>query len=83
MSGWRLAMGSVSDSTRSSEPLDLLDLERDIPTTEEDIQALRRHRSRVPERWWDVLTEASEQLPCLQDTRRYRKTFEGCAPFEI
>lgn len=76
-------MSSVNASTKSSEPLDLLDLERDIPTTPEDIQALRRHRPRMPESWWDVLTEASEQLPGLEEARRRRKTFEGCPPFEL
>jgi hypothetical protein len=76
-------MGSVNDSTRSSEPLDLAALERDIPTTPEDIEALRRQRPRMPDNWWDVLTQASEELPGLQEARRRRKTFEGCAPFEL
>lgn len=76
-------MGSVNDSTKSSEPLDLLALERDIPTTLEDIQALRRRRPRMPDNWWDALTQASEELPGLQEARRRRKTFEGCAPFEL
>ncbi len=76
-------MGSVNDSTKSSEPLDLQELERDIPTTPDDIRALRQHRPRVPVSWWDALTQASEQLPGLQAARRRRKTFEGCAPFEL
>lgn len=76
-------MGSEKGSTRSSEPLDLLDLDRDIPTTAEDVQALRRHRPRVPENWWDVLTAASEQLPGLEEARRRRRTFAGCPPFEL
>jgi hypothetical protein len=37
----------------------------------------------MPENWWDVLTEASEQLPGLEEARRRRKTFEGCVPFEL
>ena len=76
-------MGSMKDSTKSSEPLDLQTLELDIPTTLEDIRALRQHRPRMPENWWDVLTRASEQLPNLQEARLLRKTFEGCAPFEL
>lgn len=68
---------------KSSEPFDLLDLERDIPTTPEDIRALREHRPRMPENWWDVLTEASEQLPGVQEALRRRKTFEGWPPFEL
>ena len=77
------AMGSVSASTKSSEPLDLVELERDIPTTPEDIRALREHRPRMPQNWWDVLTEASEQLPGLREARHRRRTFEGCTPFEL
>ncbi|HYH44929.1 MAG TPA: hypothetical protein VEG34_04540 [Thermoanaerobaculia bacterium] len=73
----------MNASKKSSEPLDLLDLERDIPTTQEDIEALRRHRPLVPENWWDVLTEASEQLPGLEEARHRRKTFAGCPPFEL
>ena len=76
-------MGWANDSTKSSEPLDLLELERDIPTTPEDIRALREHRPRMPENWWDVLTQASEQLPGVEEARRRRKTFEGCEPFEL
>ena len=67
----------------SSDDFDLLDLERDIPTTPEDIQALRENRPRMPENWWDVLTEASEQLPGVQEARKRRKTFEGWEPFEL
>jgi len=76
-------MGSVNDSAKSSEPLDLAELERDIPTTPEDIRALRELRPRMPENWWDVLREASEQLPGLQEARLRRKTFEGYLPFEL
>jgi hypothetical protein len=76
-------MGSRDASTKSSEPLDLLELERDIPTTPEDVEALRRHRPRMPENWWDVLTAASEQLPGLEEARRRRRTFAGWPPFEL
>ncbi len=67
----------------SSDDFDLLDLERDIPTTPEDIRALREIRPRMPENWWDVLTLASEQFPGVQEALRRRKTFEGCEPFEL
>lgn len=67
----------------SSEDFDLLDLERDIPTTPEDIVALRKNRPRVSENWWDFLTLATEQLPGVQEALRRRKTFEGCEPFEL
>jgi hypothetical protein len=68
---------------KSSEPFDLLDLERDIPTTPEDVRALRENRPRMPENWWDVLTEASQQLPGVEEALRRRKTFEGWPPFEL
>lgn len=67
----------------SSDNLDLLDLERDIPTTPEDIRALRENRPRMPENWWDVLTRASEQLPGVEEARKRRKTFQGWEPFEL
>jgi len=67
----------------SSESFDLLDLELGIPTTPEDIRALRENRPRVPENWWDVLTQASEQFPGVQEALRRRKTFEGCEPFSL
>ena len=67
----------------SSEDFDLLDLEQGIPTTTEDILALRKNRPRVPENWWDFLTLATEQLPGVQEALRRRKTFEGCEPFEL
>lgn len=65
--------------TRSSPP-DLLDLEKDIPTTEEDVLALRRHRPQWREDWLDQLTALSETFP--YDLRK-RPTFEGCEPFEL
>ena len=68
---------------KSSDSFALLDLDRDIPTTPEDVQALRENRPRMPANWWDVLTAASEQLPGVQEALRRRKTFEGCEPFEL
>lgn len=68
---------------KSPDSFDLLDLERDIPTTPEDVRALRENRPRMPDNWWDVLTEASEQLPGVQEALRRRKTFEGWEPFEL
>ena len=68
---------------KSPDSFDLLDLERDIPTTSDDIRALRENRPRMPDNWWDVLTEVSEQLPGVQEALRGRKTFEGCPPFEL
>ena len=62
---------------------DLLDLERDIPTTPEDIRALRKNRPKVAEDWLTQLTIAVLQIPNLEELRRKRRTFEGCEPFEL
>jgi hypothetical protein len=66
-----------------SKKPDLLDLERDIPTTHEDIRALRENKQRPGENWLDYLTRLSEQIPNAEELRWKRKTFEGCEPFEL
>jgi hypothetical protein len=63
----------------SSEPPDLLDLERDLPTTAEDIRALRENRPKWSEDWLAQLEATSKAFP--QPTRR--KTFAGFEPFEL
>lgn len=67
----------------SKKPPDLLDLERDLPTTPEDIRALRENRPQTEGEWWELLTRLSEQIPNLEEVRRRRKTFAGCEPFEL
>jgi hypothetical protein len=67
----------------SKRPPDLLNLERDIPTTPEDIRALRENRPQAWSNWWDQLTRLSEQIPNVEEVRRRRKTFAGCEPFEL
>ncbi|HXO19177.1 MAG TPA: hypothetical protein VOA87_04545 [Thermoanaerobaculia bacterium] len=65
------------------DPSDQFDLERDLPTTEEDVRALRENRPPATEDWWDVLTRLSEQFPPSAEALRRRRTFEGCEPFEL
>ncbi len=67
----------------SKKPADLLNLERDIPTTPEDIRALRENRPKPAADWLDELTRLSEQIPNVEQVRRRRKTFAGCEPFEL
>lgn len=67
----------------SKRPPDLLDLERDIPTTPEDVRALRENRPQVPADWLEQLTKLSRQIPNVEEVRRQRKTFAGCEPFEL
>lgn len=62
---------------------DLLNLERDIPTTPEDIRALRENRPKVGEDWLNQLTRMYEQVPNADEIRRRRRTFEGFEPFEL
>lgn len=67
----------------SDKKPDLLSLERDIPTTPEDIRALRENRPKVGEDWLNQLTRVSQQIPNLEEIIRKRRTFEGCEPFEL
>jgi hypothetical protein len=67
----------------SNKKPDLLNLERDIPTTPEDIRALRENRPNVGEDWLNMLTRLYEQVPNAEELRLKRRTFEGCEPFEL
>ena len=67
----------------SKKTPDLLNLERDIPTTSEDVRALRENRPKPAADWLEQLTRLSEQFPNIEEVRRRRKTFEGCEPFEL
>jgi hypothetical protein len=63
------------------EPSGLLDW--DVPTTDEDVRALRENRPRLGEDRWERLQEAVDQLPGVQEALRRRRTFEGFEPFEL
>jgi len=65
-------------SSKRPEPLDL---EKDLPTTAEDVAALRRARERRPLGFVDYL-EFLSRLP-FPDHRVRRKTHEGHEPFEL
>ena len=62
---------------------DVLDLERDLPLTQEDIRALRENRPRAWPNWWDQLTLMSEQFPAAAEALKRRRSFEGYEPFEL
>ena len=68
---------------RSQEPSDLLDFERDIPTTPEDVHALEENRPSAAEDWLAQLEELSKQFPLSPEDLARRPTFEGCEPFEL
>ncbi|HYN19917.1 MAG TPA: hypothetical protein VE078_03080 [Thermoanaerobaculia bacterium] len=70
----------------SKEPFDLLDLERDIPTTAEDIRVLHvlwANPFRWGEDWLEHLQKLVDQMPNAHEIRRRRPTFKGCEPFEL
>lgn len=68
----------------SKEPSDLLDLETGIPTTAEDILALKESRvQRVSDDWLDQLQRLADQFPASYDDLARRPTFEGYEPFEL
>ena len=69
----------------SIKTFDLVNLEQDLPTTPEDIRALRELRAVAPPGWPDQLQELIDQIPpeVVREALRRRKTFEGCEPFEL
>lgn len=68
----------------SKEPSDLPDLETGIPTTAEDILALKDSRvQRVGDDWLDQLQRLADQFPASYDDLARRPTFEGYEPFEL
>lgn len=68
---------------KSKDSIDLLFLERDLPTTADDVRALREHRPRAAADWWNELTMLSEQAGLSVDALRRRPTFAGCEPFKL
>ena len=64
----------------SNGPEDL-DLDRDLPTTAEDVAALRRLRESRNVSFAEYLEFLSRLKPPAEP--RERKTFEGCEPFEF
>jgi hypothetical protein len=67
----------------SKRPSELLDLERDLPTTPEDVRALRENRPKAGDDWLEQLQSLADQFPLSEEARRRRRTFAGCEPFEL
>jgi len=68
----------------SKEPSDLLDLETGIPTTAEDILALRESRAQnAGADWLDQVQKLADQFPASYRDLERRPTFEGHEPFEL
>jgi hypothetical protein len=68
---------------KSSEPSNPFDLAWNVPTTPEDIQALRENQPRLGENWLEQLQIAVDQLPMVEEALRKRPTFAGFKPFEL
>ncbi len=61
---------------------DWLELEKDLVTAPEDIQALRQHRPRAGDDWLQQLQALAAADPFPKRVRR-RPTFAGYEPFEL
>lgn len=55
----------------------------DLPTTADDVHALREHRPRPGTDWLDELTALAAQAPQATANLRQRRTFVGLPPFEL
>ncbi len=67
----------------SKRPFEQLDLERDLPTTPEDVRALRENRPKGGADWLGQLQSLADQFPLSEEARRRKRTFAGCEPFEL
>jgi hypothetical protein len=66
-------------SSKQAEPLDL---DKDLPTTPEDVEALKRIREsrRLP---FQEYLEWLSRLELPAEAAGRRRTHSGCAPFEL
>lgn len=62
---------------------DFLDFDRDVPTTQEDILALRRARELDQQMTLDEYFRWLKTLPVFPEELSRRRTFEGMEPFEL
>lgn len=67
---------------KSKNDLELTSLEQDIPTTEEDIEALRRAR-KAGQTDMSSFVRALSRLKIPYEVLRHRGTHEGHDPFEL
>lgn len=66
----------------SKRPSDLFG-DDDLPTTGEDIQAQREHRTHAGGNWLEQLTTLAAQAPPAARRLRDRRTFAGLPPLEL
>lgn len=64
-------------------PFDLLDFDSAIPTTAEDVLALRRRPSTTPENWLEQLQQLADQFPASYEELKKRSLHVGFEPFKL
>jgi|HubBroStandDraft_3_1064219.scaffolds.fasta_scaffold07170_1 hypothetical protein len=57
--------------------------DEDLPTSEDDVRALRANRARWGHDWLEELTDLARQMPEAAEDLRRRRTFAGGEPFEL
>mgnify|MGYP001048693818 CR=1 FL=1 len=67
--------------TSSSRPCEPLDLERDLPTTPEDVAALRRVQPQA--RWCESIDLEALRVPDWLVVAPRRSVFPDAPPFEL
>jgi hypothetical protein len=67
----------------SKSTSDLPFCDGDLPTSRDDVRALREYRPNPGSDWLDVLTTLARQVPRAAAKLRRRRTFAGLAPFEL
>jgi hypothetical protein len=66
----------------SKKPFDLFG-GGDLPTTGDDVEALRAQRPHANSDWLEDLATLAAQVPQAAWTLRQRRTFAGLPPFEL
>lgn len=75
-------MAWASATMASSRPSELLN-DEDLPTTRQDVEALRERRPRAGSNWLEDLATLAALAPQAARTLRERPTFAGLPPFEL
>ena len=67
----------------SRKTSELLFGDGDLPTTADDVLALRRHRPRAGADWLAELAMLADQMPGAAADLSRRRTFAGLPPFDL
>lgn len=72
----------ASATMTSRRPSELLN-DEDLPTTRQDVEALRQRGPRAGSDWLEDLAALAAPAPHAARTLRERRTFAGLPPFEL